>query len=155
MKKTKLGVIVLLIVTLLMCPIYATAETPEGITEIVYPEVYLDDVDESMMPRTVSSAVITFSRESSTVGSGYASAYTTTTADYIKVTVTLQQAASGSSTYSNSSQDPVTRTLYDTDYIRKAYSFNVTTTKNYRVKVVIKDKTNGVISTKTLYKKLS
>ena len=48
MKKIRLLVIAALIGTLMMCPIYAAAETPEGITEIVYPEVYLDDVDEDM-----------------------------------------------------------------------------------------------------------
>lgn len=152
MKKIKLLVIVTVIGTLLMCPIYAAADTPEGITEITYPEVYLDDEN---MARTVGTLVASFSQESSTKASGSATAYTAGTASYIKMTVTLQQAASGSSNYTNSSQSAVTKTVYDTHYITKSYSFTVSNTKNYRVKIVVKDKTNGVISTKTFYKKMT
>lgn len=154
MTKIRLLVIAMLIGTLMMCPIYAAAETPEGITEIEYPPVYLDEVDEDMA-RGVSSGVIAFDRVSSTLGEGYATINTTAVADYIKITVTLQQAPSGSSTYSNSSQDPVTKTVYDKKLINKNFSFKITSTKNYRVKVVVKDKINGVISTRTLYKKLT
>ncbi len=155
MKKRKSCVIVFLICTLLLSPAYVLADTPEDITEIIYPEVYLDEVEGDTMSRAVSSGTISFKRDSSTSASGYATINTTAVADYIKVTVTLQQAASGSTNYTNSNQDPVTRTVYDNNYIRKTFTFKVTSTKNYRVKVVVKDKINGVVSTKTLYKKLS
>lgn len=154
MTKIRLLVIAMLIGTLMMCPIYAAAETPEGITEIEYPPVYLDEVDEDMA-RTVSGSNISFDRESSTKASGRATIFTSTIASYIKITVTLQQAPKGSTSYTNSSQGSVSKTVYDTNYIAKTYSFNVTTTKNYRVKVVVKDEINGVIYTRTLYKKLT
>ena len=155
MKKIKGLVTVFLIGVLVLCPIYASAEVSDGITEIMYPEVYLDDVVADNMTRAMSSGTVTFNRDSSTKGSGYASINTTGIADYIKITITLQQAASGSSSYSNSSQDSVTKTVYDTSHIRKNFSFKVTSSKNYRVKVVVKDKINGVVSTRTLYKKLT
>lgn len=152
MKKIKLLVITALIGTLMMCPIYAAAETPEGITEIEYPPVYLDDEN---MARTVSTIVASFVQESSTSASGSASAYATGVATYIKLTVTLQQAALGSSSYTNSSQDPVTKTVYNTNYLTKSFSFKVSNSKKYRVKIVVKDKLNGVVSTRTFYKKMT
>ena len=154
MKKIRLSVIAMLIGTLMMCPIYAAAETPEDITEIEYPPVYLDEVDENMA-RTVSTIAASFVQKSSTSASGDATAFVVGTASYIKMTVTLQQAASGSSSYSNSSQDPVSKTVYNTHYVNKLYTFKVSNSKNYRVKIVVKDKTNGVISTKTFYKKMT
>ena len=154
MKKIRLLVIATVIGTLMMCPIYAAAETPDGITEIEYPPVYLDEVDEGMA-RAVGTITAAFDQKSSTSASGYVNATTYAIASYIKITVTLQQAASGSSSYTNSSQDPVSKTVYDTNYITKSFTFKVSNSKNYRVKVVIKDKTNGVISTKTYYKKMT
>lgn len=154
MKKIRLSVIAMLIGTLLMCPVYAAAETPEGITEIEYPPVYLDEVDEDMA-RTVASIVASFDQKTSTSASGNATVNVFGLADYIKITVTLQQAASGTTSYTNSSQDPVSKTVYNTNYITKSYTFKVSNSKNYRVKMVIKDKTNGVISTKTYYKKMT
>lgn len=154
MKKIRLSVIAMLIGTLMMCPIYAAAETPEDITEIEYPPVYLDEVDENMT-RTANSLVSSFVQESSTSASGYATATVSGIASYIKITVTLQQAAKGSSTYTNSSQDPVNKTVYNTNYITKTFSFKVSNTKNYRVKIVVKDKINSVVSTKTFYKKMT
>lgn len=153
MKKMKSVVIVLLVGVLFLCPIYASADAGEKITERVYPEVYLDDSMD--IERSISTISAKFTRESSTLGEGRVNAYATGKADYIKVTVTLQQAASGSSSYSNSSQDPLTKTVYDTNYITKAFSFTVTNNKNYRVKIVVKDKINGVISTRTFYKKMT
>ncbi len=154
MKKIRLSVIAMLIGTLLMCPVYAAAETPEGITEIEYPPVYLDEVDEDMA-RTVMTTSVTFTRESATLGTGIANAYVAGVATYIKMTITLQQAPSGSSSYTNSGVDSITRTVYDSSSISKGFSFKVTSSKNYRVKIVVKDKTNGVISTKTFYKKMT
>lgn len=154
MKKIRLLVIATLIGTLMMCPIYAAAETPENVTEIVYPEVYLDDLDENMV-RTVGNAIVSFNQDSSTSASGRSSIYTTTIATYIKITVTLQRAQLGSSSYSDTSQDPATKTVYNTNYIYKQYSFNVSNSYNYRIKVVVKDKSNGVVSTKTFYKKMT
>lgn len=154
MKKIRLFVVAMLIGTLMMCPIYAAAETPEGITEIEYPPVYLDEVDEDMA-RTVSTMAVSFKQESSTSASGRTVATVFGIADYIKITVTLQQAPSGSTSYTNSSQNPVTKTVYDASSITKTYSFTVSNSKNYRVKIVIKDKTNGVVSTKTYYKKMT
>lgn len=154
MTKIRLLVIAMLIGTLMMCPIYAAAETPEGITEIEYPPVYLDEVDENMA-RTVGTITSSFEQNTATSASGYANVTVFGVAEYIKITVTLQQAASGSSSYTNSSQAAVTKTVYDTNYITKTFSFKVSNTKNYRVKIVIKDKTNGVISTKTYYKKMT
>lgn len=154
MKKIRLFVIVMVIGTLLMCPIYAAAETPEGITEITYPEVYLDDVDENMA-RAVITVSATFTRDSSTVGSGRAYAYAAGIAEYIKMTVTLQQAASGSTSYANAGVDPVTKTVYNTTSSSVGFSFKVTSSKKYRVKIVVKDKTNGIISTKTFYKNMT
>lgn len=151
MTKIRLLVIAMLIGTLMMCPIYAAAETPEDITEIEYPPVYLDE----NMARSISTLTASFNQETSTSASGRATAYAVGTASYIKITVTLQQAPSGSSNYTNSSQDPVTKTVYDTNYITKTYTFKVSNSKNYRVKIVVKDKIDGVVSTRTSYKKMT
>jgi len=152
MKKVRLLVIAMLIGTLMMCPLYAAAETPEGITEIEYPPVYLDDEN---MARTVTGSTISFNQDTTTKASGRSTIYTAAVASYIKITVTLQQAPKGSSTYTNSSQASVTKTVYNTNYIVKSYTFNVSNTKDYRIKVVVKDKINGVVYTRTLYKKMT
>lgn len=154
MKKIRLSVIAMLIGTLLMCPVYAAAETPEGITEIEYPPVYLDEVDEDNV-RAVSTIVSSFVQESATSASGHANATVTGIASYIKMTVKLQQAASGTSNYTDSSQASLSKTVYNTNYITKTFSFKVSNSKNYRVKIVIKDKINGVVSTRTYYKKMT
>ncbi len=154
MKKIRLAVIATVIGTLLLCPIYAAAETPEGITEVEYPPVSLDEVDDNMA-RTVSGYTISFNQDSSTKASGRAVVYTSTIASYIKITVTLQQAAKGTTNYTNSTQVSSSKTVYNVNSIVKTYSFNITSTKDYRIKVVVKDKTNGVISTKTIYKKMT
>lgn len=154
MKKIRLSVIAMLIGTLLMCPVYAAAETPEGITEIEYPPVYLDEVDEDMA-RAVGTIVSSFTQDSSTSASGYVNASTYGVASYIKVTVTLQQAPNGTTNYTNSTQSAVSKTVYNTNYITKSFSFKVSNSKEYRVKIVIKDKINSVISTKTYYKKMT
>ena len=108
-----------------------------------------------MESMAVGTAVLSFYRDSSSVGKGSVSVISTGTPEYLKATATLQYAEKNSNTYKNSSQAKVTKTVYNTRSLKKYFSFSISTGKKYRIKTVISDKINGVVSTKTYYKNMT
>lgn len=72
----------------------------------------------------------------------------------LSATITLQQAAKGSNSYRKTSQAAVTKTVRNSRTLSKAFRFTISTTKKYRVKVVVKEHVGGTVSTKAYYKNL-
>ncbi|WP_027400271.1 hypothetical protein [Anaerovorax odorimutans] len=101
---------------------------------------------------SVGSIGSEFERESNTSAYSIISASTYTTASYIKGTVTLQEYDSGSwVTASGVSPITQTQTEYDTAGFYMVSNWNLQKGKNYRLKIVIKDKCGSVTSTITRY----
>lgn len=136
------------------CPVAVmAAESPE------LPDVNIvvsGDVSEipDISVQAVSRVKLNFCRQSNTVGTGHVSFTSGKTPSSLKATIALQQATKNSSSYRNSTQAAITATSYNSRTLSKDFRFTVSTTKKYRVKVVVKENVNGTVSTKTYYKNL-
>lgn len=106
-------------------------------------------------PQSIGSGKISFKKVSPTVAKGSASVATTAVANSIEIAITLQEAKGTSTTYTNSSQPPVIKKVYNKNSISKSFSFKITSRKKYRVKVVIKDVVKGKSTKTTKYKKMT
>lgn len=104
--------------------------------------------------KAVATSRIVFSRQSDSVGTGSASFTSSKTPNSLSATITLQQAAKGSNSYRKTSQAAVTKTVRNSRILSKEFRFTISTTKKYRVKVVVKENVGGTVSTKTYYKNL-
>lgn len=77
-------------------------------------------------------------------------------AESIKSVITLQSAPLGSTSFSTvPGVSPSTKTVYNEKSIYHTCDFPITSQKDYRIKISITDKLNGVTSTSIQYKKLS
>lgn len=106
-------------------------------------------------PQSIGSGKISFKKVSPTVAKGSASVATTSVANSIEIAITLQETKGTSTTYTNSSQPPVIKKVYNKNSISKSFSFKITSVKRYRVKVVIKDVVKGKSTKTTKYKKMT
>lgn len=104
-------------------------------------------------PMQVAGMSADLVRESNTSAYAHITASTYSRAEYIKATLTLQEYKSGD-WVTATGVSPVTQSKT----VNNAASFMFTSDnwtlisgKNYRVKVVVQDKTNGITSTYTVY----
>lgn len=104
--------------------------------------------------KAVPRVTLKFYRQSSTVGTGSIALTTLKTPSSLNATITLQQAAKGSNAYQKTTQAAVTKTVRNSRTLSRAFRFTVSSTKKYRVKVVVKENVGGTVSTKTYYKNL-
>lgn len=102
--------------------------------------------------RQVGSMTADLVRESNTSAYSHITAATFSRAEYIKATLTLQEYKSGS-WVTATGVSPVTQTYTDTDTasFMMTSDWNLISGKNYRVKVYIQDKSNGITSSNTVY----
>lgn len=136
------------------CPVAAMATDAQ-----ISPDVGIVESEEhleapSVSIKAVSRAQIKFYRQSSTMGTGSASFTSSRTPNSLTATITLQQAAKGSNAYRKTSQASVTKTVHNSRALSKEFRFTISTTKKYRVKVVVKENVGGTVSTKIYYKNL-
>ena len=104
---------------------------------------------------TKGTFLIIFDATSNTSATSEVSFYADSIATSIKSTITLQSAPLGSSNYSNvSGISPSTRTVYNTTYIYHTCNFNISSQKDYRIKVEISQTINGINTTTIRYKTL-
>ena len=91
-------------------------------------------------------------RESNTSAYSHITASTFSEAEYVKATLTLQEYKSGSwVTATGVSPVTQTKTVNNTASFMMTSDWNLTSGKNYRVKVYIQDKSNGITSSNTVY----
>lgn len=104
--------------------------------------------------RMIVTTTSAFVRDSNTKGTASVTADSSNpNTPYMKSKMTLQEAALGSSKYTNSDVDPQTKTTSRSTIMHVA-TFPITTTKNYRVKMEVTDSTNGIENTVTFYEYL-
>ena len=104
--------------------------------------------------RMITSTHSSFVRNSRTKGTASLAANSSnTTNPQITSTMILQEAPLGSSTYTDSDVDPQVRTVYSSAITHVA-TFPITTTKDYRVKMEIRDVVNSTTYTTILYEDL-
>lgn len=104
--------------------------------------------------KAIATSRITFFRQSNSVGTGSVYFMSLKTPSSLSATITLQQAAKGSNSYRKTSQAAVTKTVRNSRALSKEFRFTISTTKKYRVKVVVKENVGGTVSTKIYYKNL-
>ncbi|MBR2000784.1 MAG: hypothetical protein IJ994_00605 [Firmicutes bacterium] len=93
--------------------------------------------------RMIVSTRSSFIRDSNTKGTATLIANSSNTTDpYITSTMILQEAPLGSTSFTNSNIDPKVKTTTDAT-IGHVVTFPITTTKEYRVKMEIRDIVNG------------
>lgn len=104
--------------------------------------------------QAINRSRIVFSRQSDAVGIGSVYFTSDRLPSHLKATIILQQAEKKSNTYRNSTQAAVTVIVRNNRTLSKDFRFTISTTKKYRVKVVVKETVNGSVSMKTYYRNL-
>ncbi|MFV0518303.1 MAG: hypothetical protein ACK5MV_12990 [Aminipila sp.] len=102
--------------------------------------------------RTVNGISKSFIASSSTKATATVQASSSGITPFMTSKITLQSASLGSSSYSNvSGVSPESRTVYDRSSISHVVSFPISSSKDYRVKIELTDKVNGIESTTTTF----
>lgn len=102
--------------------------------------------------QNLASASIEFYRTGTSTAESAISADTYSAAEYIKVTATLQEYNYSTSTWSNTSGiSPKSKTVYNVNSIYMVNTWTTSSSKTYRLKVVIEDKVGSVTTTGTFY----
>ncbi len=146
-------------ITLAACLFACFPATAMAAEPQVSPDVDMVESEEHLEAPGVSVKAIArtriiFSRQSNSVGAGYVYFSSRKTPSSLNATITLQQAAKGSNTYQKTPQAAVTKTVRNSRTLNKEFRFTISTTKKYRVKVVVKENVGGTVSTRTYYKNL-
>ncbi|MBQ4576778.1 MAG: hypothetical protein IJB07_03515 [Firmicutes bacterium] len=104
--------------------------------------------------RMIVSTTSSFVRNSNTKGTARLVAISSNVTDpFITSTMILQEAPLGSTSYTDSNTSPKVKTS-DLGSITHIVTFDITTSKEYRVKMKIQDVVNGVTYTNILYEYL-
>lgn len=104
--------------------------------------------------RMITSTTSSFVRDSNTKGTATLVARTSNVTDpSITSIITLQEAPLGTTNFVNSNVDPEEKSV-SRSIISHIVTFNITTTKEYRVKMVVKDVVDGITYTNTIYENL-
>lgn len=104
--------------------------------------------------RMITTTTSSFVRDSRTKATATLTAMTSNVNDPdITSTMILQEAPLGSTQFQDSDVSPAVKTS-NRAAISHVVTFNITTTKEYRVKMVIKDVVNGTTYTNILYENL-
>jgi len=107
--------------------------------------------ENTVEPMGISRISVYADRITSTNAQITASGPLTSIADYITTTATLYEynTVTGALTLANAS--PVTKTIYDCTTYDFQTNFTVSSSKVYKVKLVVKDYSNGQLNTTTVY----
>lgn len=112
--------------------------------------------DDTADPQSIVTCIKSFVATSSTKASAEVSATSSGNTPYITSKITLQSAPLGTTTYSNvSGVSPSIYTVENKVAILHTCTFNITSNKEYRIKIEITDEVNGIAKTKTYYQPLS
>lgn len=112
--------------------------------------------DDTIDPQSIITCSRSFIATSSTKARAEISATSSGETPFITSKVTLQSAPLGTTSFSNvSGVNPSTYTVEDQTMILHVCTFSITSDKEYRIKVEITDKVNGIQVTKTYYQALS
>lgn len=104
--------------------------------------------------RMITSTGSSFVRDSNTRATATLSAMTSNLDDpHITSTIILQEAPLGSSTFTDSDVEPAVKTSTRAT-ISHVVTFNISRSKEYRVKMVIKDIVGGTTYTNIIYENL-
>lgn len=111
--------------------------------------------DDTIDPQSIVMCTSSFIAQSSTKAKAEIYATNSGSTPYITSKVTLQSASLGSTNFSDvSGVDPVVYTVENQSYISHKCYFTITSNKEYRIKIELTDKVNGIITTKTYYESL-
>ena len=110
--------------------------------------------DNTASPNTIMSCVSSFVATSSTRARAEISATSSGQTPFITSEITLQSAPLGTTSFTDVKGSTKTKTVEDQTSILHSCSFNITSDKEYRIKVKLTDKVNGTQVTKTYYKDL-
>ena len=110
--------------------------------------------DNTADPQTVQSCTFSFEATSSTKARAEVSAVSSGITPFITSKITLQSAPLGTTTFTDVSGSTSTKTVENLTAILHICTFSITSTKEYRIKVQLTDKVDGVQVTKTYYQAL-
>lgn len=106
--------------------------------------------------QSISSVSATFVETSSTKGLVTASTICSGSPTSLSVTLTLQSAPLGKTTFTDvSGVDPYTYTVENSRSLMTQKTFSISSSKDYRVKIEVTEITKGIKNTQTAYVKLS
>ena len=103
---------------------------------------------------TIMSCVSSFVATSSTRARAEISATSSGQTPFITSEITLQSAPLGTTRFTDVEGSTQTKTVEDSISILHACSFGISSDKEYRIKIELTDKVNGIQVTKTYYKDL-
>ena len=110
--------------------------------------------DNTASPNTIMTCLLTFVTTSSTKARAEVFAGSSGQTPFITSEITLQSAPLGTTSFTDVKDSTKTKTVEDQTSILHSCSFNITSDKEYRIKVKLTDKVNGIQSTDTYYKEL-
>ncbi len=110
--------------------------------------------DNTASPNTIMSCVSSFVATSSTRARAEISATSSGQTPFITSEITLQSAPLGTTRFTDVEGSTQTKTVEDSISILHACSFGISSDKEYRIKIELTDKVNGIQVTKTYYKDL-
>ena len=111
--------------------------------------------DNTASPNTIMSCALTFLATSSTSAIAEVFAGSSGQTPFITSEVTLQSAPLGTTRFTNVKDSTLTKTVEGQTSILHVCNFGITSDREYRIKVKLTDKVNGIQSTKTYYKTLN
>ena len=110
--------------------------------------------DNTASPNTIMSCVSSFVATSSTRARAEISATSSGQTPFITSEITLQSAPLGTTRFTNVKDSTLTKTVEGQTSILHVCNFGITSDREYRIKVKLTDKVNGIQVTKTYYKDL-
>lgn len=111
--------------------------------------------DNTADPQTIMTCTRSFVATSSTKARAEISATSSGQTPFITSKVTLQSATLGTTKFTDVSGSTDTKTVEDQMSILHICNFSITSDKEYRIKIELTDKVNGIQVTKTYYQALS
>lgn len=111
--------------------------------------------DNTADPQTIQSCTFSFKATSSTKATATVSATSSGDTPFITSKITLQSAPLGTTKFTDVSGSTKTKTVEDQISILHTCTFNITSDKEYRIKIQLTDKVDGIQVTKTYYQALT
>ena len=110
--------------------------------------------DNTASPNTIMTCARSFVAVSSTSAIAEVFAGSSGDTPFITSEITLQSAPLGTTSFTDVKGSTKTKTVENQTSILHTCSFDISSDKEYRIKVKLTDKVNGIQSTKTYYKTL-
>lgn len=141
MKKKRISTILVLV--MLLVSVFSST--------MAWAAVNNDTID----PQSIITCSRSFVATSSTKARAEVSATSSGDTPFITSKITYQSAPLGTTRFTNVSNSTSTYTVEDETMIIHICNFNITSDKEYRIKIELTDKVNGTQVTKTFYQALS